>query len=94
MIGMVIMFGTRALLAAHERMCMEDRERTRAMFSEVKASIEAVERRQEAAAAQLSSALADLQTSVAKITVRVAWIIGAATAVVVMIEHFHLLARI
>jgi len=88
------MFGTQALLAAHERMCMEDRERTRAMFQEVKLSIEAVERRQEAAAAQLSSALIDLQASVAKITIRVAWMLGAATAGVVLIEHFHLLARL
>lgn len=81
--GMVFVFGTRALLTAHERMCMEDRERVRQMFSEVKDSIQAVERRVE-----------EVQVSMSKLTARVAYMIGAAAAFVLLIEHFHLLSRL
>ena len=85
--GMIFMFGTQALLAAHERMCMENRERMAEIVTELKESIRAVERRQEEAVGQL-------QQSVSKITSRVAWMLGAATASVVLIEHFHLLAKL
>jgi hypothetical protein len=94
MASMVVMFGTRALLTAHERMCMEDRERTRQMFEEVKASIDHVERRQELAVSQLSQGLKEIEASVAKLTQRLAWLIGAATAIVVLAQHFHLLSGI
>ena len=92
---MVIMLGaTRALLDAHKIECVERTVRAQQMFEDLKESIQAVERRQEASVAELSAGLREIQQSVAKLTQRLAWIVGAATAIVLLAQHFHLLSGI